>query len=143
MIHKLNRPLVVLAMTCLTVVALAQNDAKHPDPKLHYAYRLVGLFETEKLAVNWDGVIRWDKHANRNELWIQRDNRTFLILDSATLAAMKEATRPLRISEIQQKAGTEEWHKAREKERAEVYTKTDKIVQDALSKGLGEPAKPA
>ena len=128
----------VLTILCAAGLAASQS-ASH---SLRYAYRCVQPEQGETLSVNWHGTIIWNKHANRDELWVQDGAKTFLILNKTVLDSMEAATVPLRKSGVTAAAGTQLWHEQREKERNAVYAKTDKIVGDALAKGLGKPATP-
>ena len=91
------------------------------------------------MAVNWNGVILWKRLPKEDALWIQKDGKTFLVTDKSTLEAMRVATMPLRHSPPY--SDTEQWHEEREKEHQQVYVQTDKIVAEALGKGLEKPAQ--
>ena len=122
-----------IALAALTTLALGRQV----KPVSHYAFHYVNGTTQESLQQNWNGSISWNGHA-ANELWVQKDKAVYLITDKAVLDAMEKASRPLRQSAVNEKPGTDAWRTARDKERHEVYKKTDKIVEDAMSKGLGK-----
>ena len=80
-----------------------------------------------------------DSHARPVELWVRKDGKTYLILDKATLASMDQATEPLR--HYPNTGDPKNDQRRREAQRNSVYAQTDKIVQEAMSKGLGQQAK--
>lgn len=120
-------------------MVVAQSSKAAPGPSLHYAYHLVHPTESEEMAVNWNGVILWKQLPKMDALWIQKDGKTFLITDKATLEAMRVATMPLRHSPAY--SDTKQWHEQRDKEHQQVYVQTDKIVKEAIEKGLEKPAR--
>jgi hypothetical protein len=124
----------IALLACAAALAGAADQG--PKAQLHYAFRHKGQ---EMLTINWEGSVNWDTHVRLVELWVRKDGQTYLILDKATLAAMDQATEPLR--HYPHTGDPQSDQKAREVQRNGVYAATDKIVQDAMSKGLGRPAK--
>ena len=131
-------PLALVA-ACSTISVVAQEKTAGPGPNFHYAYHLARPTESEHMAVNWNGVINWNKLGKEDQLWIQKGGKTYLITDKATLEAMRLATMPLRHSPPY--SDTKKWHEQRDKDRQQVYIQTDKLVKEAIEKGLGKPAQ--
>lgn len=121
---------------CACVAVLASAAVQGSKGQLHYAFRHKGL---ETLTINWEGSVNWDAHARPVELWVRKDGKTYLILDKATLEAMDRATGPLR--HYPNTGDPKNDQRLREAQRNGVYAQTDKIVQEAMSKGWGQPGK--
>jgi hypothetical protein len=119
--NLLVRIAIVGAMTpCLLQVGQAQDKSgwkASVEPKYHYAFRHVLPDGSETSTMNWDGSINWDNHQKRNELWIQRDGKTFLILDKATLDAFWADFTPLRDFNLQRSKYMDGYYEARGNQR--------------------------
>jgi len=127
-----------LVLGAFAMVALAHQS----NSELHYAYRHEASGESEHMSVNWKGTVIWNSHPTTDVIWVQDKGKVYRITDKATLDAMQAATVPLRRSAVTAKSGTKEYQDQREKERNAVYAKTNKIVADAMAKGLGTPINP-
>ncbi len=135
------KALILVLMLGALTVAMAGPQSKTPDPNLHYAYRHEAKGESEHLSVNWTGSISWT-HGTADVVWVQDKGKVYQIIDKAVLEAMHAATVPLRKSSVTAQPGTKQYQDDREKERNAVYAKTDKIVRDAMAKGLGTVITP-
>ncbi len=131
LIMKLRNAFITILLAGMSAALLIANGSKQI---LHYAYYHPGP-DGEQMMQNWNGTIIWNTHPSRSELWVQTGGKTLLILDKSVLEAMQKATDPLRHS-------TASNSKQREAELNGVYAKTNKIVTEAIAKGLGTPAKP-
>lgn len=67
--------------------------------------------------MNWNGSINWDNHANQDELWVQKDGKTYLITDKPTLEAFQRAMQPLREAKSLKKGVKESYYTARNQQR--------------------------
>jgi hypothetical protein len=139
---RLSAVVAILAVGAgLSVAQVRDASASiNSGAKLRYAFHHVGPTDIESLSRDFEGKIIWSKNAKIDELFVQQKGKVYRITDASVMKAMTDATVPLRRSAI--KPGSSNYRELRAKEREAVYAKADKIVADAMAKGLGKVLAP-
>ena len=119
-------------LACLTIAgAQSHPNVSRSEPKYHYAFRRLIENGSETQIENWDGSINWDSHPKRDELWVQKDGKNFLITDKATLDAFENDFKPLRDFNGQRTNYMDGYYKARGEERG--YERSGRSLDRQIS----------
>ncbi len=120
MINLLSRLALIALVACVATMAPAQTKDKPAknDLKYRYAFRRIAPDHTETNIINWNGNINWDHHSNKDELWIGKDDKTYLITDKPTLDAFEKAFGPLRDFNLQRDKYMSGYYEARGNQRS-------------------------
>src|SRR5579885_2511297 len=104
----------------LAASALAPDSAVKPayELKYRYAYRHIAANDSDTITENWNGNIEWNLHEKRDELWIGKDDKTYLITDAATLDAFRADFQPLWDFNLQRGKYMDGYYEARSEERS-------------------------
>jgi hypothetical protein len=132
MVKLLFRLALVAFVACVVAAAPAQKkDKSSYDLKYRYAFHRVGPDHSETDIMNWSGNINWDRHSHTDELWIGKNEKTYLITDKATLDAFEDDFGPLRAFNLQRDKYMSGYYEARGEQRS--YDRQSRDVDRQIS----------
>ena len=80
---------------CLLSTAFAQDKLGKPKTEPKYRYILSRIKpDGQNNWMNWEGNVNWDRKITRDELWLRRDGKTYLVTDKQTMDEFQKAFAP-------------------------------------------------